>query len=46
MLDNPDKHGLYQTTACFAELDDLYDEITGEKKKSWAQNNNKTLTTT
>lgn len=29
-----------------AELDDLYDEITGEKKKSWAQNNNKTLTTT
>lgn len=27
MLDNPDEHGIYPTTTCFAELDDLYDEM-------------------
>lgn len=38
MLDNPDENEIYPTTVCFAELDDLFDEITGEKEKSWAQN--------
>lgn len=28
MLDNPDEHGIYPTTICFAELDDLYDQLT------------------
>jgi hypothetical protein len=28
MLDNPDKHGIYPTTVCFAEFDDLFDKIT------------------
>jgi len=29
MLDNPDTNGIYPTTDCFAELDDMYDEIIG-----------------
>ena len=37
MLNTPTKSGLCETTRCFAELDNLYDEITGEKEKSWAQ---------
>ena len=37
MLDNP-KDGIYPTTICFAELDDLYDELVGyERGDSWAQ---------
>lgn len=28
MLDNPDEYGIYPTTICFAELDDLYDQLT------------------
>lgn len=37
MLDNPN-NGIYQTTKCFAELDDLYDELTGYTGgPSWAQ---------
>lgn len=28
MLDSPDRFGLYDTTVCFAELDDIYDELT------------------
>ena len=47
MLDNPDENGTYSTTICFAELDNLYDEITGCKELSWAQkkimNNKKRL---
>ena len=27
MLDNPDEDGIYPTTICYAELDDLYDRI-------------------
>jgi len=28
MLDNPDKYGIYPTTKCFNELDNLFDKIT------------------
>lgn len=31
MLDNPDKHGIYPTTNCFVELDDIFDELTGNR---------------
>lgn len=27
MLDNPDENGVFATTKCFQELDDLFDEI-------------------
>lgn len=43
MLDNPDECGIYPTTICFAELDDLFDELTrnyksdSERGASWAQ---------
>jgi hypothetical protein len=38
MLDNPDEHGIYPTTVCYAELDDLYDIITDRyNKRSEAQ---------
>jgi hypothetical protein len=38
MLDNPDKNGIYPTTICYAELDDLYDElVNGRVEKSLAQ---------
>ena len=43
MLDNPDKYGIYPTTICYAELDDLFDELTAttksdsERGASWAQ---------
>ena len=38
MLDNPDENGIYNTTRCYAKLDDLFDELTGyEKGPSWAQ---------
>lgn len=38
MLDNPDDCGIYPTTVAFAELDDLYDELTnGGTGASWAQ---------
>jgi len=37
MLDNPDKNGIYPTTVCFAELDNLFDKITGCKELSRAQ---------
>ena len=30
MLDNPDKHGIYPTTKCFAELDALFDKLTSD----------------
>lgn len=39
MLDNPDKNGIYPTTKCFAEFDEVFDKITGNKKQSWAQQN-------
>jgi len=39
MLDNPDEYGTYPTTKCFAELDNIYDELTGCKEESWAQIN-------
>ncbi len=37
MLDNPDEYEIYPTGTCFAELDDLFDSVTGNKKRSWAQ---------
>ncbi len=37
MLDNPDNHGLYPTTTCFAELDDLYDKLVTNSEPSWPQ---------
>ncbi len=37
MLDNPDECGIYPTTKCFAAFDDLFDELTECKEKSWAQ---------
>ena len=37
MLDNPGESEIYPTTECFAELDDLFDKITGWKKLSWPQ---------
>lgn len=44
MLDNPDNLGIYPTTICFAELDDLYDKITNyDKGPSWAQIERNTL---
>ncbi len=27
MLDSRNEHGIYPTTVCFAELDDLFDEL-------------------
>lgn len=37
MLDNPTE-GIYPTTVCFAELDDLFDELVKyEGGPSWAQ---------
>ena len=39
MLDNPNESEIYPTTKCFAELDDLFDTLTGCKEKSWAQEN-------
>lgn len=32
MLDNPDKYGIYPTTAAFAELDDLFDQLVDTKE--------------
>lgn len=32
MLDNPDHLGIYPTSVCFKELDDLFDEIVGVKE--------------
>lgn len=43
MLDSPDENGIYPTTICFAELDDLFDSLTAKTKTdaergaSWAQ---------
>lgn len=37
MLDNPDEHGIYPTTIAYAELDDLFDLLTGSNQKSGAQ---------
>lgn len=38
MLDNPNECWIYPTTQCFAELDDLYDELINSKRDpSWAQ---------
>ena len=30
MLDNPDEYGIYPTTKCFNELDELYERIQSE----------------
>jgi hypothetical protein len=27
MLDNPDEHGIYPTSKCFRELDELFDKV-------------------
>ena len=38
MLDNPDQYGIYPTGVCFAELDDLFDELMKyDRGPSWAQ---------
>lgn len=38
MLDNTSASGIHPTTRCYAELDDLFDELTGSKEgPSWAQ---------
>jgi hypothetical protein len=38
MLDNPNAFGIYPTTICFAELDDLFDNLTEYVGgPSWAQ---------
>lgn len=39
MLDNPDDCGIYSTTVCYAELDDIFDELTEWSDPSWAQEN-------
>ena len=33
MLDNPDKHGIYPTTKCFEQLDELFDKITADAQE-------------
>lgn len=44
MLDNPDKSGIYPTTVCFAELDDLFDKLMNyDRGPSWAQIERDTL---
>ena len=30
MLDNPDEHGIYQTTKCYQEFDELYEKLTSD----------------
>lgn len=43
MLDNPNEIGIYPTDIAYAELDDLYDELTANEKSesergaSWCQ---------
>lgn len=37
MLDNPDQLGIYPTSVCYSELDDLFDELTGTNQPSAAQ---------
>lgn len=38
MLDNPNECGIYPTGIAFAELDDLFDELTDTKEgPSWSQ---------
>lgn len=39
MLDNPNECGIYNTGTCFAELDDLFDDLTGGDGSgpSWCQ---------
>lgn len=32
MLDNPDKHGIYPTTKCFEQLDELFDKIVNSEQ--------------
>ena len=32
MLDNPDGHGIYPTTKCFEELDNLFEQIRSEEQ--------------
>ncbi len=39
MLDFPDDCGIYSTTVCYAELDDIFDELTECRNLSWAQEN-------
>jgi len=33
MLDNPDKIGIYPTTKCFEQLDELFDRIVDDAKE-------------
>jgi hypothetical protein len=38
MLDNPDQYGIYPTSVAFAELDDLFDQLSEDKNiRSGAQ---------
>ena len=34
MLDNPDKYGIYPTTKCFEQLDELFDKITANSSEN------------
>ena len=36
MLDNPDENGIYPTTKCFEQLDELFDKIVEGKQKRCA----------
>lgn len=40
MLDNPDKYGIYPTTQCFIELDDLYFEIIAISRENYMKQKN------
>jgi len=42
MLDNPDEYGIYPTTKCFEQLDELFDKLTQPKDEVVAE---KTKTT-
>ena len=34
MLDNPDDYGIYPTTKCFEQLDELFDKITANRSEN------------
>ena len=34
MLDNPDEYGIYPTTKCFNQLDELFDKFLSDGKYS------------
>jgi hypothetical protein len=40
MLDNPDKHGIYPTTKCFNQLDELFDKLVSDVDTRTNKNKN------